>query len=174
MAPFTWIWDKICAFFKKFWHWLTGKGKGVWGKIGKVFGTSIRLITESAVWKKIVNGNVGRFIKMYGKTILATAGSVVSKALSVAGWVGLLADVKDMAETGACVAKAFEHKGDYKKMPSFCDGEATKAIVQWALEKGKVSIEGEKGGEGEGVVEEEKEEFDSANPYNYPDPRRAV
>lgn len=109
---------------------------------------------------------------MYGKTILTKAGSVVSKALSVAGWVGLLADVKDMAETGACVAKAFEHKGNYKKMPSFCDGEATKAIVQWALEKGKVSIEGEEGLEGEGGIDEEIN--DDGKPYPYPDQRRAV
>lgn len=168
MAPFTWIWDKFWALCKKWWHWITGKGSGVWGKIGKVFGTGIRLITESAVWKKIVNGNVGRFIKMYGKTILTKAGGVVSKALSVAGWVGLLADVKDMAETGACVAKAFEHKGDYKKMPSFCDGQATKALVQWVLEKGKVSVEGE---EGQGGSEESDE---GNNPYPYPDLRRAV
>lgn len=118
------------------------KGDSILAKIGRGFGSVFARIAESKVWKTIVNSGVLKFIRKWGPTILAKSARFGGRLLSIVGWGTLLLDVKDVAEVSACVGLAFEHKGDASKMPSFCDGDATKAIVKWSLEKAGISVTG--------------------------------
>lgn len=114
---------------------MTGKiaTNSAWGKIGKVFGKFVTKFTESRAWKAVVRSGMFKFCKKWGPKILAKATKFGGKLASVVGWVMLVQDVKDVAELSACLGTAFTANGDAKKMPTFCDGAATKAIVKYAL-----------------------------------------
>lgn len=133
--PLSWIWDKILWCFKKLWGLVTGTvaANSAWGKIGKVFGKFVTKFTESRAWKAVVRSGLFKFCKKWGPKILAKATKFGGKLASVVGWVMLVQDVKDVAELSACLGTAFTANGDAKKMPTFCDGAATKAIVKHAL-----------------------------------------
>lgn len=133
--PFSFIWDSVLSWFKKLWGWMTGKvaGNSAWAKIGRCFGKFVKTFTESRAWKAVARSGLFKFCKRWGPKILAKSTSFAGKVASVVGWVTLAMDIKDVTETSACIGLAFEHKGDPNKMPSFCEGDATKAIVKWAL-----------------------------------------
>ena len=104
-----------------------------WAKIGRCFGRFIKAFTQSRAWKAVAHSGLFKFCKRWGPKILAKTSAFAGKVVSIVGWVTLAMDIKDVAETSACIGLAFEHKGDPNKMPSFCEGGATKAIVKWAL-----------------------------------------
>jgi hypothetical protein len=122
-------------FFKKLWGWMTGKvaGNSAWAKIGKCFGKFITKFTESRAWKAVARSGLFKFCKRWGPKIVARASRLGGKIASIVGWVMLVQDIKDVAEVSACLGTAFQSKGDASKMPTFCDGDATKAIVKWAM-----------------------------------------
>lgn len=138
MKPFKKLWDAIKKAWKAFLNCFKklGKGGGFWGKVAGVFENCYNGIKNSWVWKHIIDSRVGKFIRKWGPKTLRKIGSVTLKVLDVVGWVTLLADVKDLANVGVCVAKALEYKGDPKHpLPEFCNGETTKALVNWTLDK---------------------------------------
>ena len=110
---------------------MTGKvgGTSTWAKIGRCFGRFVKGFTESRAWKAVARSGLFKFCKRWGPKILAKTSVFAGKVASVVGWVTLAMDIKDVTETSACIGLAFEHKGDPNKMPSFCEGDATKAIV---------------------------------------------
>ncbi|GAB7324443.1 hypothetical protein MBLNU13_g08369t1 [Cladosporium sp. NU13] len=134
--PFHWIWDNVLSWFKKLWGWMTGAvaGTSTWAKIGRCFGTFIKGFTESRAWKAVARSGLFKFCKRWGPKIMAKTSVFAGKLVSVVGWVTLAMDIKDVTETSACIGLAFEHKGDPNKMPSFCEGDATKTIVKWSLQ----------------------------------------
>ena len=114
---------------------MTGKvgGTSTWAKIGRCFGRFVKGFTESRAWKAVARSGLFKFCKRWGPKILAKSTSFAGKVASVVGWVTLAMDIKDVTETSVCIELAFEHKGNPNKMPSFCDGDATKAIIKWSL-----------------------------------------
>lgn len=135
MKPFKKLWDMIKKAWKAFVKWIKG-GKnagGFWGKVAGVFTKAYEGITNSWIWKNVINSKVGKFIRTWYPRVVKKAMSIGVKVLDVVGWVALLSDVKDLAQVGVCVAKALETKG--KEVPEFCDGAATRAIVKWTVEK---------------------------------------
>jgi hypothetical protein len=145
MYPFRKMWGAVKSFFKSIFStigsWFSGKGKGFWGKVGKVFGKAFTYITKSSIWTKLVNSAAFQWIKTRGATLLSKATMATGKIFSVVGWVLLFKDVMDMATVADCVAVAFQHKGDASKMPSYCDGDATKMIVAWSLERAGIAAQ---------------------------------
>ena len=136
------MWEKVLSCFKKLWGFLTDKvaGNSTWAKIGRCFGKFVTKFTESRAWKAVARSGLFKFCKKWGPKILVNTTRVASrlasiggKLASIAGWVLLVQDVKDVAETSACIGLAWEHKDDPSKIPNFCDGAATKAIIKWSL-----------------------------------------
>jgi hypothetical protein len=129
------MWQKVASCFKKLWGFMTGKvaGNSTWAKIGRCFGKFVTKFTESRAWKAIARSGMFKFCKKWGPKILAKTTKFAGKLASIAGWVMLVQDVKDVAETSACLGLAWEHKDDPDKIPSFCDGAATKALIKWSL-----------------------------------------
>lgn len=133
----------------------TVAANSAWGKIGKVFGKFVTKFTESRAWKAVVRSGMFKFCKKWGPKILAKATKLGGKLVSVVGWVMLVQDVKDVAEVSACLGKAFTSNGDARKMPTFCDGAATKALVKYAM---NAAGEGAKAGELLNGMEMEEEQ----------------
>jgi hypothetical protein len=138
MSPFKKMWDEFVGWLKKL---FSGKGKGFWGKVGKVFGKAFSFITKSKVWTKLLNSSAFKWIKTHGATLLAKASAFTGKLFNVVGWVLLLKDAFDMATVADCLFVAFKYKGDASKMPTYCDGDGTKMIVAWSLERAGIAVQ---------------------------------
>jgi hypothetical protein len=139
MSPFKGMWDEFVGWLKKVFD---GKGKGFWGKVGKVFGKAFSSITKSKVWTTLLNSTAFKWIKAHGAKLLAKATMFTGKLLNVVGWVLLLKDAFDMATVADCLFVAFKYKGDASMMPTYCDGEGTKMIVAWSLERAGIAVQG--------------------------------
>jgi hypothetical protein len=135
--PFKLAWGQVLTWGKKLWGLMTGKvvGNSVIAKVGRCFGTFLKKFTQSRAWKAVARSGLFKFCKKWGPKILARTSRFAGKLASVAGWVLLVQDIKDVAQTSACLGLAFEHKDEPDKMPTFCDGDATKAMIKWALTK---------------------------------------
>lgn len=137
---------------------MTGKvaGTSMWAKVGRCFGKFVTKFTESRAWKAVARSGLIRYCKKYGPKILASTTKWAGKLSNVAGWVMLVSDIKDAAELTWCVTAAFEHKADPAKMPNFCNGAVTKAIIKYSM-----NVAGEEAVDSAGLTGEEEVEQDN-------------
>ena len=143
---------------------MSGKavGSGQWAKIGKCFGKFVTKFTESRAWKAVARSGLVKYCKRYGPKILAKTSAGLGKLASVVGWVMLVSDIKDAAELTMCVTNAFEHNGDPRKMPNFCDGAVTKAIIKYSMDVAGAEAVSGAGFTGEEVEQDNVVTTDSA------------